>query len=108
MKRWRIPRALKGGKVLKLACWNIRTMIDSADSTRPERRSALIAHELARLDVDIAALSEIRFSEKGSLREHGAGYTLYWSGKPVTERRLSGVGFMIRDSIACKLASWPL
>ncbi len=82
-------------------------MIDSADSTRPEQRSAFIAHELARLDVDIAKLSEICFSEQGSLREHGAGYTLYWSGKPATERRLSGVGFMIRDFIATKLASWP-
>ncbi|CAM4726631.1 unnamed protein product [Leuciscus chuanchicus] len=55
----------------------------------------------------MAALSEIRFSEEGSLREHGAGYTLYWSGKLATERRLSGVGFMIRDSIATKLASLP-
>lgn len=82
-------------------------MIDSADSTRPERRSALIAHKLARLDVDITALSEIHFSEKGILREHSAGYTLYWSVKPATERRLSGVGFMIRDSIATKLASLP-
>lgn len=80
-------------------------MLDSADSTRPERRSALIAHELAQLDVDIATLSEIRLLEEGSLREHGAGYTLYWSGKQATKRRRSGVGFMIRDSIATKLAS---
>lgn len=82
-------------------------MLDSTDSNRPERRSALIAHELSRLSVDIAALSEVRLSEEGSLRELRAGYTLYWSGKPKTEKRLSGVGFMIKDSIATKLSNLP-
>ena len=93
--------------MLKVACWNVRTMLDRADSCRPERRSALIAHELSRLNIDIAALSEVRFSGEGSLQEHGAGYTLYWSGKPETERRLSGVGFMVRNSIASKLENQP-
>nr|XP_054768285.1 uncharacterized protein LOC129275831 [Lytechinus pictus] len=82
-------------------------MLDRTDSNRPERRSALIAHELSRLDVDIAALSEVRFSEEGSLHEQGAGYTLFWSGKPATERRLAGVGFMLKSSIASKLENLP-
>ena len=82
-------------------------MLDAADSNRPERRSALIAHELSRLNVDIAALSEVRFPDEGSLQEHGAGYTFFWSGKPATEKRLSGVGFMIRTSIASKLENLP-
>ena len=47
---------------------------------RPQRRSALVARELAWLDIDIAALSEVHFAEQGSLREDGAGYTLFWSG----------------------------
>lgn len=83
-------------------------MLDRADSSRPERRSALIAHELSRLNIDIAALSEVRFADEGSLREHGAGYTLFWSGKPSTEKRLSGVGFMMRNSIASKLETLPM
>ena len=41
---------------LKVACWNVRTMQDSEDRSR--RRSALVARELARPDIDIAALSE--------------------------------------------------
>ena len=41
-----------------------------------QRRSALVARELARLDIDIAALREVCFAEQGSLREDGAGYTL--------------------------------
>ena len=77
----------KGKQVLNVACWNVRNMLDKADGSRPERRSALVAHELSRLDIDIASLSEVHFPDKGSLKEHGANYTLYWSGKPSTERR---------------------
>ena len=44
-------------------------MLDLADSSRPERRSALVAHELSWLDVDIAALSKVRFPEEGCLKE---------------------------------------
>ena len=63
-----------------------------------------MARELARLDIDIAALSEVRFAGQGSLREDGAGYTLFLSGKNKDERRLSGVSFMIKTSIAtCQL-----
>ena len=62
---------------LKVACWNIRTMQDSDDSYHPQRRSALVARELGRLDIDIAALSEVRLAEQGSLTEQEAGYTLY-------------------------------
>ena len=65
------------------------------------------AHELSRRDVNIAALSKVRFPEEGSLQEHSAGYTLFWSGKPATERCLAGVGFMLRTSIASKLEDLP-
>ena len=82
-------------------------MLDKTESNRPERRSALIAHELSKLDVNIAALSKVRFPEEGSLQEHSAGYTLFWTGKPATKRRLAGVGFMLRTSIASKLEDLP-
>ena len=75
---------------------------------RPQRRSALVAGKLARLDIDIAALSETRFAEQGSLKETGAGYTLFWSGRNRHERRFSGVGFMIKTSIDRKLQNLPV
>nr|VZI49747.1 unnamed protein product [Spirometra erinaceieuropaei] len=68
-------------------------------SNRPERRTALVARELARYKVDIAALSETRFSEQGQLEEVGAGYTFFWSGRPRAERRDAGVAFAIRNDI---------
>ena len=106
----RHTQAFRGVKrknlTLTLACWNVR-LLDSPRSTRPERRSALVALELKRLDIDIAALSEVRFAGVGSLQEERVGYTLFWSGKPETERRLSGVGFMIKNSIVSKLENLP-
>ncbi|KAK2571462.1 hypothetical protein P5673_004059 [Acropora cervicornis] len=83
-------------------------MQDSDSADRPQRRSALVARELTRLNIDIAAVSEVRFAEQGSLTEQGAGYTLYWSGKAKDDRRLSGVGFMIRNSIISRLDSLPV
>ncbi|CAI9737122.1 Hypothetical predicted protein [Octopus vulgaris] len=64
-------------------------MLDKADSSRPERRSALIAHELSRLNIDIAALSEVCFADESGLKERDAGYTLFWSGKPSSEKRIN-------------------
>nr|VZI42704.1 unnamed protein product [Spirometra erinaceieuropaei] len=74
---------------------------------RPERRTALVARELARYKVDIAALSETRFSEQGQLEEVGAGYTFFWIGRPKTERRDAGVAFAIRTDIVGRLPCLP-
>ncbi|BHF76578.1 hypothetical protein SprV_0501967600 [Sparganum proliferum] len=57
--------------------------------------------------VDIAALSESRFSEKGQLEEVGAGYTFFWSGRPRSERRDAGVAFAIRKDIVGRLPCLP-
>nr|VZI50560.1 unnamed protein product [Spirometra erinaceieuropaei] len=72
---------------------------DNPRSNRPERRTALVARELARYKVDIAALSETRFSEQGQLEEVGAGYIFFWSGRPKAEPRDAGVAFAIRTDI---------
>ncbi|BHF61520.1 hypothetical protein SprV_0100449500 [Sparganum proliferum] len=80
---------------------------DNPRSNRPERRTALVARELARYKVDIAALSETRFSEQGQLEEVGAGYTFFWSGRPRTERRDAGVAFAIRNDIVGRLPCLP-
>ena len=58
-------------------------MLDSNLNTdRPARRTALIAQELARYDIAIAALSETRLPDEGSLTEDQGGYTFYWKGYP--------------------------
>ncbi|BHF81456.1 hypothetical protein SprV_0702458600 [Sparganum proliferum] len=90
-----------------MAAWNVRSLLDNPRSNRPERRTALVARELARYKVDIAALNENRFSEQGQLEEVGAGYTFFWSGRPRAERRDAGVAFAIRNDIVGQLPCLP-
>ena len=45
----------------------------------------------------MAALSEARFADVGEIKEVGAGYTFFWSGRKSEERREAGVGFAINS-----------
>ena len=56
-----------------VASWNVCTLQDTGLGA--QRRTALIACELARKNIDIAALSETRLPDEGSLVEMGTGYT---------------------------------
>ena len=81
--------------------------MDNAQADRPERRTALIARELARYNIDIAALSETRLAEEGQLTEIGSGYTFFWSGCAKEEQQEAGVGFAIKNTLVNKLPSLP-
>ncbi|KAK3874527.1 hypothetical protein Pcinc_020545 [Petrolisthes cinctipes] len=70
-----------------------------ADTNCPERRTALVCKELARFNIDVAALSETRLPEEGNIRETGTGYTIFWKGKAPEEPRIHGVGFAIRSQL---------
>jgi len=85
----------------------VRTLLDNKSADRPERRTALVARELARYNIDIAALSETRLANEGQLTESGGGYTFFWSGRSSDERRESGVGFAIKNKLAQTLTSLP-
>ena len=92
---------------LTIGAWNVRTLMDSSGSDRPEQRTALVGRELDRYKVEIAALSETRLAEKGLLKEVGAGYTFFWSGRKKEERREAGVGFAIKSHLVSKLSGLP-
>ena len=92
--------------LLKFAAWNIRTMLDSEQCNRPERRSAIISRELRKYDIDVAALSEVRFPDSGSIREEG-GYTIFWSGRPSGTKREAGVALAISNALTSKLVQDP-
>ena len=66
----------------------MRTLMDSAGSDRPQRRTALVGRALVRYGIQIAALSETRFADVGEIKEIGAGYTFFWSGRKSEERRV--------------------
>ena len=92
---------------LIIGSWNVRTLMDSSSSDRPERRTALVGRELDRYKVEIAALSETRLAEEGLLKEVGAGYTLFWSGCKKEEWREARVGFAIKSHLVSKLSGLP-
>ena len=82
--------------------------MDNEKSERPERRTAFIARELKRHSVDIAALQETRLPDEGQLTEDGGGYTFFWKGTPLAERRIHGVGFAIKTELVRKLDHLPV
>ena len=82
-------------------------MLDNSRTDRPEGRTALVAREIARYKVQIASLSETRFSCTGQLVEEKAGYTFFWSGRPDEERREAGVAFAIKTNMVKNLSSPP-
>lgn len=91
-----------------MGAWNVRTLLDRANTSRPERRTALVTKELQRYRIDIAALSETRLADEGSLREEGGGYTFFWKGKPQAEDRIHGVGFTIRTALLKSIPVLPV
>ena len=98
---------MKTTTAITLGAWNVRTLLDRERTNRPERRTALIANELARYNVQIAALSETRLADEGQLEEKSAGYTFFWIGRGQNERREAGVGFAIKSNLVNKLAAHP-
>lgn len=84
-------------------------MLDSnLTADRPARRTALIAQELGRYDIDVAALAETRLPDEGSLTEDQGGYTFYWKGYSTEERRLHGVGFAVKNSLLRSIEDAPV
>ncbi|XP_076038059.1 uncharacterized protein LOC143023423 [Oratosquilla oratoria] len=81
--------------------------MDRENSSRPERRTALVARELARYRIDMAALSETRLPEEGSVAERKGGYTFFWKGKSKDEDRIHGVGLAIKTSLLKQLPDLP-
>ena len=62
--------------------------------------------ELAKYNIDVAALCETRFSESGSLNDLEYSF-FFWSGKPEGERSEAGVGCVIKKDIATKVIEMP-
>lgn len=100
-------RNTKRMKQMIFGAWNVRTLMDRETSTRPERRTALFEKELSRYSIDIAALSETRLADEGSVAELKGGYTFFWKGKAQAEERIHGIGLAIKRSILKKLPELP-
>ena len=83
------------------------TLMNSAGSDRPQRKTALVVRGLDRYKVEIAALSDTRIGEEGLLKEVGGGYTFFWNGRKKEERREAGLRFAIKTHLVIKLSGLP-
>ena len=94
------PKNKNTKKVLRLGCWNVRTMTTglsaSLQDIKDSTKTAVINDELKRLNVDIATLQETLLADSGTLKED---YTFFWQGKRSNEPREHGVGFAVRNSL---------
>ena len=95
-KKYKIDSSIKQRPLVVASC-NVRTLQDIGLGAR--RRTALIACEHAKYNIDIAALSETRLPDEGSLVEMGTGYIFFWSGLPTVARRIHDVGFADRTAL---------
>ena len=95
-KKYKLNSSIKQ-RPLVVANWNVRTLRDTRLGAR--RRTALIACELARYNIDIAALSETILPCDYSLVEMGTGYGSFRSGLPIVARRINVVGFAVRTAL---------
>lgn len=50
---------------------NVRTLKDRMNADKPMKRTALVGSELARYDVDIAAMCETRLDDECQITEKG-------------------------------------
>ena len=104
-KKYKINSSIKQ-RPLVVVSWNVFTLQDSGLGAR--RLTALIAFELARYNIDIAALSGTRLPDEGSLVEMGTGYTFFWSGLPIVSRRIHGVGFAVSTALLQSTQESPI
>nr|VZI26344.1 unnamed protein product [Spirometra erinaceieuropaei] len=90
-----------------MAAWNVPSCLHNPRTNRPERRTMIVAQELAHYKVDIATLSEICFSEQGQLQEVRAGCTFFRSSRPKAERREEDTPIVPRNDIVGRLSCLP-
>ena len=80
---------------LVIGTWNVCTLLET--KRRSYRPSAIVAKELDRYGIDIAALNETRIL--GESKFVDGGYTFFLKGKPLGDKHYHGVGFAIRTHL---------
>ena len=84
----------------------MRTLQDTGLEAR--RRTELIACEPARYNIDIAALSETRLPDEGSLVEIWIGCTFFWCGLAKVACRIHGAGLAATTALLQSTQESPI
>lgn len=90
--------------MVQIKFWNlqlrpsIRTSRENPNSDQLELKTALVARELAQVDIDIATFSETGCAKEGKLTEH-SGATVFWKGKVKKGRHINSDVFATEAKI---------
>ena len=79
-------------------------MLDLRSSKHPERRSALLAKEFQRYNLDVIGLSETRILGYTQINEPSLGYSFVLQCRKVGCKRQAGAGFAIKNCARKKFA----
>ena len=83
----------------RIACWNVRTMYQSG-------KSAQIAKEMGRYNIEILGLSEVRWNTSG-MTTISTGHTIIYSENPnKADQHEKGVGFLLNKTSKKSLLAW--
>ncbi|KAI8420324.1 hypothetical protein MSG28_008851 [Choristoneura fumiferana] len=93
---------------MRFGAWNVRTLLDRNDNACPEHKTAIVARELSRYNIDVAALSETHLADEGELVEQGGGYTFFWKGLASSEPRRSCVQKSLKSKLYNAAAAAPI
>ena len=85
----------------------MRTLIDSAESDRSERRTALVDRELGRYDIQIAALSETRLADVGRSKKLVLDTPSKGADAKVKRCMKQELAFPIKTKLVGKLSGLP-
>ena len=91
---------------LTISAWNVHTLMDSAGSDRPWRRTALVGRELDRYKVETAALSKTRLARGRAFKRSWCWlhFLPEWTQE---EWREAGVGLAIKSHLVSKFSGLP-
>ncbi|KAL1447078.1 hypothetical protein WDU94_005521 [Cyamophila willieti] len=98
------PKNHNKTRKLTIATWNVKTLLDPQHQSTisTPRRTAVIARELKRYQIDIASLQETHLKNSGQLEEINAGYTYLWSGCEDNDPNHYGVAICVRTDLLKK------
>lgn len=93
----RHPATVSNGAKIRVATWNVQTMFQKGKLEN-------VLKEMSRMKIDILGLSEVRWTEAGTLRKNG--YEVIYSGG---DKHKNGVGIILNSQTAsCMMGYWAV
>lgn len=87
---------------LTIGTGSVRTLLDKGKAGPADRRTEIIATELAKYKIDTAVLSKTRLAKEGFAGK-GTGCSFFWNDRSNNEPREAAVTFTIKVNLVKNL-----